>query len=63
MNETSIKRWEHNTIFENIDILYVDIPIDSQPTILGPILKRWMGVAEVKLHSWTLINFTGDELH
>lgn len=43
--------------------LYVDIPIDSQPMILGPMLKRWMEVAEVKLHSWTLINFTGDELH
>lgn len=63
MSETSFKRWEHNPIFENIDILYVDIPIDSQPTILGTMPKRYMGVAEVKLHSWTLPNFTGDELH
>lgn len=49
---TSIKRWEHNPIFENIDISYVDIPIDLQPAMLEPMLK-WMEVAEVKLHSWT----------
>lgn len=36
---TNIKRWEHNPIFENIDILCVDIPIDSSPQYWGQCLK------------------------
>lgn len=59
---TSITRREHNPAFENVGILSVDIPIDSQPAILGPMLEEWMEFAEVNIQSQTLLNSTGDEL-
>lgn len=48
---TNIKKREHNPIFENAGVLPMDIPIDSQPVILSPMLEKGMEIAEVTIES------------